>query len=178
MSHNILVTGASGYLGGTLLARWSSAKLPTYHKLYALVRTNEQGEAMKQYGAEPIFFNTKDEASIKAAIIDNDITIIYFLIDALTSEVQVPMIQALAEVKKRVGHEVHFLHTSGAKLFSNHAGHPTDRPIPDNDPILWKLQKTSQPRYEVAGKVRLSIIRILKNTDFSLNIRGPMPIIP
>ncbi|KAJ5331825.1 hypothetical protein N7476_001608 [Penicillium atrosanguineum] len=152
MSHNILITGASGYLGGTLLARWSSANLPAYHKLYALIRKNEQGEAVKQYGAEPILFDIKDEASIKAAIIDKEITIIYFLIDAMTSEAQVPMIQALAEVKAKTGREVHFLHTSGAKLFSSHAGHPTDRTIPDDDVSLWELQKTSQPRYGVASK--------------------------
>lgn len=47
MSHNILITGASGYLGGTILARWERAKLPPYQTLYALVRTKEQGEAVK-----------------------------------------------------------------------------------------------------------------------------------
>lgn len=157
MSHNILITGASGYLGGTLLARWSSANLPAYHKLYALVRTNEQGEAVKQYGAEPILFDIQNEASIKAAIMDKEITIIYFLIDAMTSEEQVPMIQALAEVKVKTGRNVHFLHTSGAKLFSSHAGHPTDRIIPDDDVSLWELQKTSQARYGVASKVCIKV---------------------
>ncbi|KAJ5682853.1 hypothetical protein N7462_006018 [Penicillium macrosclerotiorum] len=147
MSHNILVTGASGYLGGTLLARWSRAKLPAYHKLYALVRTNEQGEAVKQYGAEPITFDVKDETSIMDAIIDKKITIVLFLIDAMTSESQVSMIKALGEMRKQTGQKVHFLHTSGAKIFSNHAGHPTDRPLPDNDPSLYHLQKTSQAHY-------------------------------
>jgi thioester reductase-like protein len=39
MSHNILLTGGSGYLGGTLLARWNEAQLPSYGKLFALVRS-------------------------------------------------------------------------------------------------------------------------------------------
>ncbi|KAJ5994909.1 hypothetical protein N7481_001886 [Penicillium waksmanii] len=122
MSHNILVTGASGYLGGTLLARWASAKLPTYQRHFALVRTDEQSEAVKKYGAEPIKFNIKDQASVQ-------------------------MIKALAEVKKQTGQDVHFLHTSGAKLFSSHAGLPTNSPIPDNDPALYYLSKITYARY-------------------------------
>lgn len=62
------------------------------------------------------------------------------------------MIKALAEVKKQTGQDVHFLHTSGAKLFSNHAGLPTDSPIPDNDPGLYNLQKTSHARYPFVAK--------------------------
>ncbi|KAF5231752.1 hypothetical protein FANTH_13274 [Fusarium anthophilum] len=38
---NILITGASGYLGGTLLARWQSAQILGYEKLYALIRTKQ-----------------------------------------------------------------------------------------------------------------------------------------
>ena len=156
MSHNILITGASGYLGGTLLARLHSSKLPAYHKLYALVRKPEQQEAVRKYRVEPITFDIKDEASTKAAIIDNKITIVYFLIDAMSSASQVPIIQALAEVKKQTGQEVHFLHTSGAKLFSSHAGFPTDQPISDSDPRLYDLQKNAVPRYPPVGKVALN----------------------
>lgn len=152
MSHNILVTGASGYLGGTLLARWSSAKLPTYHKLYALVRTEEQKEAVKAYGAEPLTFNTKDVAITRTAIIENKITIVYYLIDAMTADTQVKIIEALAEVKKQTGKDVHFLQTSGAKLFSSHAGIQTDPPVADNDSGLYDLQKRSHARWEPVGK--------------------------
>lgn len=36
MSYNVLITGGSGYIGGTLLNRLQSAGLPAL-KLYALV---------------------------------------------------------------------------------------------------------------------------------------------
>lgn len=178
MSHNILITGASGYLGGTLLARWSSANLSAYQSLYALVRTKEQAESVKQYGAEALTFDVKDEASTTAAIIDHKITIVYFLVDALSGDSQVYIIKALAEVKKQTGQEVHFLHTSGAKLFSSHTGHPTDRPVYDNDPGLYEIQKSSKPLYPIVGKVRstpmemqllhtLTSIRVLMQTTLS-----------
>ncbi|EXJ95152.1 hypothetical protein A1O1_00271 [Capronia coronata CBS 617.96] len=145
MSHRILVTGASGYLGGSLLARWTSANLPAYDRLYALVRTDEQADAVKKYSAEPIRFDVKDEAAVRAAIVDNKITIVYFLIDALWGKHQSYFIKALAEVKKSTGSDVHFLHTSGAKIFSSHAGAPTDRPLYDTEEDLYDIQKAQKP---------------------------------
>jgi uncharacterized protein YbjT (DUF2867 family) len=69
-SHRILITGASGYLGGTLLARWKEADLPAYDRLYALVRTDAQAEAVGQYGAEPLAFDPRDEAAVREAVVD------------------------------------------------------------------------------------------------------------
>lgn len=116
MSHRILVTGASGYLGGTLLARWTRANLPAYEQLYALVRTDEQAEAVRDYGAEPLRFNVADEAATREAIVGNTITIVFFLIEAMRSESQVFLIKALAEVRNITGKDVHFLHVSTYNL--------------------------------------------------------------
>jgi uncharacterized protein YbjT (DUF2867 family) len=153
MSHTVLITGGSGYLGGSLLAQLSSAKLPQYKKLYALVRTKEQEEAVKQYGADPLRLNVDNDDSIFKGIVDAGITVIFFLIDARASKYQLPMIRALAENKKRTGMDVHFLHTTGAKLFSEHAGHSTDHSILDSDPDLYEIQKASQAPHAVMSQV-------------------------
>ncbi|KAI1822924.1 hypothetical protein F4861DRAFT_358681 [Xylaria intraflava] len=144
MSHNILITGSSGYLGGTLLARWNTAGLPAYNKLYALVRTPAQAEAVKQYGAEPLTFDVNDEAEVRTAVINNNITIVYYLIAVRPHTSQSYFLKALAEVKKNTGLDVHFLQTSGAKIFSSHAGAPTDKPLFDSDPSLYEIHQAQK----------------------------------
>ncbi|KAJ4172715.1 hypothetical protein NW754_002918 [Fusarium falciforme] len=140
MPHNILLTGASGYLGGDLLAGISEANLPPFGTLYALVRTPEQAKAVEQHGAKPLIFDVKNEASVRGAVVENDITIVFFLIDATSAVSQELFIKALGEVRKNTGSEVHFLHTSGAKLFSSHAGAPTDGALRDDDANLYDIQ--------------------------------------
>ncbi|KAF9876568.1 nad dependent epimerase dehydratase family protein [Colletotrichum karsti] len=149
MSHNILITGASGYLGGTLLARWAEADLKGYDKLYALVRTDEQAAAVKKYGAEPLTFSLKDETAVSDAVLKHQITIVYYLIDAVASVSQQYFIKALGDLKRQTGLDVHFLHTSGAKMFSSHAGAPTDRPLLDTHPELYDIQKAQKAAISV-----------------------------
>ncbi|KAJ3525582.1 hypothetical protein NM208_g5251 [Fusarium decemcellulare] len=148
MSHNVLITGASGYLGGDLLAGLSDAKLPTFGKLYALVRTQEQAKAVQQHGAEPLTLDVTNEDAIRDALLSKEITIVFFLIDSFKSVSQELFIKALGEVRKKTGSEVHFLHTSGAKMFSSHAGAPTDRQLYDDDPDLYTIHKAQRPRLE------------------------------
>ncbi|KAF4555483.1 Hypothetical protein D9617_2g054440 [Elsinoe fawcettii] len=145
MAHNILITGASGYLGGTLLARWEEADLTGYDKLFALVRKPEQADGVKQYGAEPLIFDADDAEAVREAVTSHKITIVYFLIDAFKSDKQVNFIRALSEVKKSTGKDVHFLHTTGAKMFSSLTGAPTDKPLLDSDPDIFEIHKAQRP---------------------------------
>lgn len=112
MAHSILVTGASGYLGGTLLALLNDTKLPSYKKLFALVRTDEQAEAVKQYHAEPLRADLGNEEAIVAAIVDNEITIVYHLTSAMSSTSQQCFIKGLSKVKEKTKLDVHLLHVS------------------------------------------------------------------
>ncbi|KAI4617736.1 hypothetical protein J4E83_006068 [Alternaria metachromatica] len=146
---SVLITGASGYLGGSLLAALHNDELPEHKDIYALVRSPDQAEAVKKYGARPLTLNLQDEESVIKSIVDAQISVIFFLVDAMNSDMQVPMIKALAEVKKQTGREVHYLHTSGAKIFSEHAGMPIDRPLPDTDAGLYKLQKSSKAPHQL-----------------------------
>ncbi|KAJ9399474.1 hypothetical protein DTO282F9_3586 [Paecilomyces variotii] len=122
MSHSILLTGASGYLGGTIAARWQSANLPSYKTAYALVRTPEQAQAVEQYGFEPLTLDLTDEASVTESILDHEISIVYFLIDSVKAD---------------------------AQLFSGFVGHPTDRPSLETEEGLYEIQKNARGPFEV-----------------------------
>lgn len=143
MSHNILITGASGYLGGTLLARWKDANLPAYNTLYALVRSDQQAHSVKAYGAEPLILDLEDLETVTRTVVQKEISIIYFLVDAFNVHVQKALIAALEQVKENTGRDVHFLHTTGAKAFSSHVGMDGATRLLDTDPRLYEIQKTT-----------------------------------
>ena len=117
MSHNVLITGASGYLGGDLLYSLSAGERLPYNKLYALVRNDAQAESVRKYGAEPLFLDVKDEAAVLREVLDKQISIVFYFIDALAQEGQVTFIKALGELKKQISLPVHFLHVRGFNYF-------------------------------------------------------------
>ncbi|KAH7178894.1 hypothetical protein DER46DRAFT_622434 [Fusarium sp. MPI-SDFR-AT-0072] len=143
MPHNILLTGASGYLGGDLLAELASTDLPEHGRLFALVRSSEHADAVKQLGAEPLILDVHNEDAVHEAVLSHEITILFFLINSVSAS-QKLFVKALGELKKKTGSDVHFLHTTGAKMFSSHSGAPTDRKLSDNDPELFAVQKAQR----------------------------------
>lgn len=107
---NILITGASGYLGGTLLDHLATVGLPPHGTLYALVRNDAQAEEVRKYGAEPLIFDPYDKAAVEKHISTHQISIVFWLIDALKSDAQVHFIETLSKLRQETEQPVHFLH--------------------------------------------------------------------
>ena len=117
MLQNILLTGASGYLGGALLARWSAANLPSHGKLFAVVRSEAQADAVRKHGAEPLWLDLSDADGIRRSVAAHSITVVLWFIDAVQADAQLRLIEALAEVGKETGQRTHFIHVETNSRF-------------------------------------------------------------
>ncbi|KAF9890734.1 hypothetical protein FE257_005600 [Aspergillus nanangensis] len=171
MSHNILITGASGYLGGTLLARWKSSSMPPYSHLYALVRTPEQAESVKQYGAEPLFLDLDNHDEVISTIVDRKISIIFYLIGVHSARRQLTLLDGLAQVQQATGQQVHFLQTGGAKQFSSHAGMPQKGSFADTDPRIYDLQRNTPMPQNIMRDTLQVLCDVIDRAD-TLGIRS------
>lgn len=156
MSRNILITGGSGYIGGSLLAELkNTTDLPAHGTIYALVRSKEQAEQVKShYNATPLTLDLDDQSAITATLLEKKISVVFFLINAFNADAQVKFIEALAAVKTQYGVQPHFIHTTGAKLFSSFTGHPTDRVLSDVEEGLYEVQKAAQSKFPPMETVR------------------------
>ncbi|KAJ7491295.1 NAD-P-binding protein [Mycena latifolia] len=166
----ILLTGASGYIGGVLLNQIKS-DLPTA-EIYTLVRTADQAEKVESLGAHPVLFDLSKNQEIRKAVIDNGVTIVVHTADAMNFGPAQNFIEALAEVKKRTGQTVHFIHTSGAKLFSSHTGIQ----LPPGDFIsdtqdTYTLQKTFRSPHALMNQAVNTNISIFDLSE-SLDVRA------
>ncbi|KIY67679.1 NAD(P)-binding protein [Cylindrobasidium torrendii FP15055 ss-10] len=130
-----LITGGTGYLGAELLERiskWQNLEI------FALVRQDAQAEQIKALGFFPARFDLYDHDSAAGFVRDNEITVVFHLADAFKHAPGKAFIEGLADVKAKTGKEVHFLHTSGAKVFSSHVG--INRHLSDDEDV-YTLQK-------------------------------------
>jgi len=137
MTHNILLTGVSGYLGGTLLSQWPTpttttqhqqqqqpstnnqpSNFPSYDKLYVLVRTPAQATAVKNSAphAEPLIFDPDDGDAVREIVVGKRISVVVFLIDAFGVRKQRNFIEALGVLRRDGGVEVAFMHVSSLRL--------------------------------------------------------------
>jgi nucleoside-diphosphate-sugar epimerase len=112
MAPNILLTGVSGYLGGSLLHEWKTSGPPNHGTISALVRNEGQAKKVAKYGVEPLIISLEDEDAIVKALAERKITIVYYLIGSYCLESQLYFIEGPAEVECRTGGNVHFLYVS------------------------------------------------------------------
>jgi len=74
MAHKVLITGAAGFIGGSILADFLASSNPLLKKdnISAAVRSQEQADALSKLGISVIRLDLGDEEAVVAAILGND----------------------------------------------------------------------------------------------------------
>jgi len=142
----VLVTGATGYIGGSVAARLLSAG----HEVIGIVRSEEKAARLSSLGIEPIIATLADlgtladaarkaDAIINAADADNSL-VVHSLLDAIEGS------------KKR------FIHTSGSSVVADRAAGGVSEAIFTEDipfePLPERLLRVAVDRLVLAAALR------------------------
>ncbi|KAI1087270.1 NAD(P)-binding protein [Rostrohypoxylon terebratum] len=148
MAQNILITGAAGYIGGSVLAEFlSRIDSPIKAtKLSAAVRTDEQAQRLSKLGVNVIQLDLSDEAAVTSAVLCNEIDMVIHTANSANWNLVSYLIKALGQRRKTSGRETYFIHSSITTLFSEDGGWPYGQ-VKDSDPLFEKdkLIGTSHP---------------------------------
>ncbi|KAL8304524.1 hypothetical protein RB597_004324 [Gaeumannomyces tritici] len=121
-SHKILLTGATGYIGGTVLATLLASSEPALKasRISALVRKEEQAAVLRGLGVDPILFRGLDDVdALRRAAADHD-AVVHTASSQHDASV-VALIRGLGDRKEATGRETHFIHTGGTSALGDQA---------------------------------------------------------
>ncbi|OHE99292.1 NAD dependent epimerase/dehydratase [Colletotrichum orchidophilum] len=114
MSGKVLFTGATGFIGGSVLTQLLNSAHKEINELTitALVRKQEQADILKKKGINAIVFGGLDDSEFLRQTASEHDCVIHTPTGFHTGSA-VALIEGLAVRKKQTGKEVHFIHTSG-----------------------------------------------------------------
>ncbi|TVY27824.1 Uncharacterized protein LHYA1_G003089 [Lachnellula hyalina] len=113
MSSKILLTGATGYIGGSILTQLLESKHDfSKYPISVLVRGEDRAKILQGQGFNPILFHNLDETDILQKVASEHDVVIHTASGFHTASAKA-LILGLGERKKASGKEVHFIHTSG-----------------------------------------------------------------
>lgn len=140
---DVFVTGATGYIGGTVSARLIRAG----HRVHGLARNAERAERLEEHGITPVLGTLDDFDILTAAAQSADATI-----NAANADHPYAA-RALAEALEGSGKKL--LHTSGTSIVADNAnGQPGDivyREDTPLDPLPEKASRVATDRLVVAA---------------------------
>ncbi|KAE9580179.1 hypotheticall protein [Colletotrichum fructicola] len=113
-SQKLLITGATGYIGGTVLTQLLNSTVPGIISLSfsALIRHQSQADILAEKGIQSIIFNGLDDTEIiRQAAADHDVII--HIANSFHKASAEAMLQGLHDRKAKTGKTGIFIHTSG-----------------------------------------------------------------
>lgn len=120
----IFVTGASGYIGGSVAARLASQG----HTVRGLIRNATRADELREHGIEPVLGTLDDGALLEAEARTADAVV--NAADSDNSDAVKALLKGLKGSRKR------FVHTSGSSLVGDEAmGEPSDAVFTEATPV-------------------------------------------
>ncbi|KAH7372109.1 hypothetical protein BKA64DRAFT_715117 [Cadophora sp. MPI-SDFR-AT-0126] len=126
MALNILITGAAGYIGGTILTDFLARKDGPIKdsKISAAVRTNEQVQTLAKLGVNVIQIDLTDETAVLKALLDHQIDLVVHTATSMDIRQPSNLISALSQRRRLTAADTYFIHTSVTTMYSAEGGWP------------------------------------------------------
>ncbi|RGP76944.1 nad dependent epimerase dehydratase family [Fusarium longipes] len=116
----LLLTGATGYIGGTVLNTILTSSHPSLKNIHitALVRRQDQADILSSLGVTPVLFKSLDDTELLTEEASNHDIVVH-----AANGYHIPSARALltglAKRKEKTGKSVHYIHNSGTSNFGN-----------------------------------------------------------
>ncbi|KAJ5167023.1 uncharacterized protein N7482_005804 [Penicillium canariense] len=136
MSSNILITGAGGYIGGSIAAHLLAKTNGLIQKdqVIAAVRSKEQADAVSKLGIRVLQLDLSNEKDVTESVLHHNISIVIHTA-SVDPSIVLPLVNALGKQKQVNGGETHFIYTSGLSAFYEKTGWPVGS-FKDTDPVF------------------------------------------
>ncbi|KAL2856491.1 hypothetical protein BJY01DRAFT_203452 [Aspergillus pseudoustus] len=169
MAPNLLLTGATGYIGGSVLRSLFAANIQPA-SIWAIVRSEAQADSLRPLQVNTVQAGLTDEDAVKKVVLNNSIDIVIHTVSAVDYTLAVPLLKALKTRKDQTGQHVHFIHTSGVTAFADKTGWPYGVAKESDD--LYALQKAVTTPYPL----RETDIVIHKTADeYGISVYSVVP---
>ncbi|KAF5537738.1 nad dependent epimerase dehydratase family [Fusarium mexicanum] len=144
MPRNILITGAAGYIGGSIVADLLS-KHPaiTKNQVFAAVRTDEQAKALSIHGINVLKLDLSDEQAVINEISSHKISIVVHAANSIDPGLTLNLINGLAKQKETTGKPTYSIHVGSS------AGSSWPRIINTDTDAVFETEKEFADSYPV-----------------------------
>ncbi|KAJ0382175.1 hypothetical protein COL922a_013087 [Colletotrichum nupharicola] len=150
MSHNILITGAAVYIGGSVLADFLERTSGPINKanIFAVVRTEEQAQKLHaaKLGVNVVQFDLANQQAVAEAIVENKIDLVIHTAGVIDHQPLSNLMKGLGELHVATDKDVYFVHTSVATLFTEDGGWSSGE-VKDTDGLYEKEKGIGGPNH-------------------------------
>ncbi|KAF5382083.1 hypothetical protein D9615_004318 [Tricholomella constricta] len=146
---NILITGSTGYIGGSVLTRFLNRSDIASLNITALVRSPEKAEKLKALGVNAVVGSHSDSALVEKLASEADVVL--STADADHLEAAQATLKGLKKRYNATGNVPVFIHTSGTGVLADNAvgAYATDTIYDDSNPDQIETLTPSQPHRNV-----------------------------